>query len=48
MKTKKTVSILDLRPRVRIDMNLSTRTIMSKRDKSRTRRALKKQLRDMV
>ena len=35
-------------PRVLITRDLSTKTILSKKDKARTRRALKKELREML
>lgn len=37
-------SLLDLRPRVRIEWNTGTRVILSKKDKSKMRRILKSQL----
>ena len=39
-------SLLDLRPRVRIEWNTGTRVILSKKDRQKMRRYLKSQLRD--
>ena len=43
-RNKKGNSLLDLRPRVRIEWNTGTRIILSKKDKQRMRRVLKSQL----
>ena len=44
-RMKKRISVLECKPRVRIEWNTGTRVILSRKDKQKIRRNLKAQLR---